>query len=100
MRLITSTAQHLRLEEMIDLNEMLPQSTPHDLPVIAHRRPPTDAQRHVVVVSIHDVAHVFVCDILLREWKIFRLASYQEIACEIHLKHVGGQVVDGFDAKR
>lgn len=91
---------HLRLEEVINLNKMLAQSTPHDFSVIAHRCLPTDAQRHVVVVSIHDVAHVFICDILLRERKIFRLASYQEIACEIHLKHVGGQVVDGFDAKR
>jgi hypothetical protein len=85
---------------MINLYEMLPQSTPHDLSIITHGRFPIYAQRHVFVIRVDNVAHVFVRDILLREWKIFCLASYQEIACEIHLKNIGCQFIYGSDAKR
>jgi hypothetical protein len=79
---------------------MLSQSTPYDLSIIAHGRFPIYAQRHVFVIRVDNVAHVFVCDILLREWKIFRFASYQEIAREIHLKNIGCQFAHGSDAKR
>lgn len=71
----------LRFEKMIDLNKMLTKRCSHDRTIIAYCSSPVDAQRHMLVICIDYVAHVFVCDILLREGKIFRLVSYQKIAC-------------------
>jgi hypothetical protein len=85
---------------MIDLNKVLTQRHPHDSTIVAHSRFPVNAQRHVPVIRVHHVAHVFICDILLRERKILCLISYQKIACEIHLQNIRRKFVDRFDAKR
>lgn len=99
-KIVRVSSENSRLKEMINLHKVLPQSTSHDLSVIAHGRFPIYAQRHVFVVRVNNVAHVFVRDILLRERKIFRFASYQEIACEIHLQNIRCQLINGSDAKR
>lgn len=85
---------------MIDLHKVLTQRHPHIRSVVANRRLPVDAQRHMLVVSIDHVAQVFICDILLCEGKIFCLVPYQKIACEIHPQHIRRKFVNGFDAKR
>lgn len=90
----------LRFKQMIDLNKVLTQRHSYIGSVVTDGCFPVDAQRHMLVVRINHVAQVFICDILLREWKIFCLVSYQKIACEIHLKNVRCKFVDGLDAKR
>lgn len=79
---------------------MLAQRVPYDFSIIAHRRLPVNAQRHVFVIRVHDVAHVFVRDMLLRKWKVLCLVLYQEVAREVHFQNIGREFIDGSDAER